>query len=51
MMEGPIPKSTNNKNIQDAVIAEKIELLIQQKYNVTIPSLVFEYLSTENIDF
>ena len=51
MMEGPIPKSTNNKNIQDTVIAEKIELLIQQKYNVTIPSLVFEYLSTENIDF
>jgi len=51
MMEGPTPKSTNNKNIQDAVIAEKIELLIQQKYNVTIPSLVFEYLSPENIDF
>ena len=51
MMEGPIPKSTNNKNIQDTVIAEKIELLIQQKYNVTIPSLVFEYLSAENIDF
>ena len=51
MMEGQTPKSTNNKNIQDAAIAEKIEILIQQKYNVTIPSLVFEYLSTENIDF
>ena len=51
MMQGSISKSTNNKNIQDSVTAEKIELLIQQKHNITIPSLLFEYLSTENMDF
>ena len=51
MMQGPSPKSTNNKNIQDSNTAEKIELLIQQKYNITIPALFFEFLSTENMDF
>ena len=50
-MQSTSSKSTNNKNIQDSVTAEKIELLIQQKYNITIPSLIFEYLSTENVDF
>ena len=50
-MQDTNSKSTNNKNIQDSVTAEKIELLIQQKYNITIPSLLFEYLSTENMDF
>ena len=30
---------------------ENIEIFIQQKYNITIPSLIFEYLSTESIDF
>ena len=49
MKGSPIPN--NSKNAQDSLIAEKIELLIQQKYNITIPSLYFEYLSTENIDF
>jgi len=50
MMKGsPIPN--NSKNIQDSLIADKIELLIQQKYNITIPSLYFEYLSIENVDF
>jgi len=49
MKGSPIPN--NSKNIQDSLIADKIELLIQQKYNITIPSLYFEYLSTENIDF
>ena len=51
MMQGPSPKPTNNKNIQDSNTAEKIELLIQQKYNITIPALFFEFLSTENMDF
>ena len=50
-MQGPSPKSTNNKNIQDSNTAEKIELLIQQKHNITIPALFFEFLSTENMDF
>ena len=51
MMQGPNSKSVNNKNMQETVIAEKIEILIQQKYNITIPSLIFEYLSTEKNDF
>ena len=50
-MQGQSPKSTNNKNIQDSNTAEKIELLIQQKHNITIPALFFEFLSTENMDF
>ena len=44
-------KSTNNKDIQDPITAEKIELLIQKTHNITIPSIIFEYLSNENIDF
>ena len=50
MMKGS-PMPNNSKNIQDSLIAERIELLIQQKYNITIPSLYFEYLSSENVDF
>ena len=50
-MQGPSPKSTSSKNIQDSNTAEKIELLIQQKHNITIPALFFEFLSTENMDF
>ena len=44
-------KTKNYKNIQDLKTAEKIEQLIRQKYNITIPSLIFEYLSNENMDF
>ena len=51
MMQGPNSKSTNSKNCQESVTAEKIEILIQQQYNITVPSLIFEYLSTENMDF
>ena len=51
MMQGPNSKSTNSKNNQESVTAEKIEILIQQQYNITVPSLIFEYLSTENMDF
>ena len=51
MMQGPNSKSTNSKNGQDTVTAEKIEILIQQQYNITVPSLIFEYLSTENMNF
>jgi hypothetical protein len=51
MMQSTTSKSTTNKNNQDSITAEKIELLIQQKYNITIPSLLFEYLAIENADF
>ena len=50
-MQSTTSKSTTNKNNQDSITAEKIELLIQQKYNITIPSLLFEYLAIENADF
>jgi len=39
-------KETNNENVP-----EKIELFIQQNENTTIPALIFEYLSKDNIDF
>ena len=51
MKQDPNPKSSNNNNMQETVTAEKIEILIQQKYNITIPSLIFEYLSKEKMDF
>ena len=50
-MQGINSSSGNNKIIQDIVSQEKLEIFIQQKYNITIPSLIFEYLSEENIDF
>ena len=50
MMKGS-PMANSSKNTQDSLISDKIELLIQQKYNITIPSLYFEYLSNENVDF
>ena len=39
------------KDTQDQIISQKIELFIQYKENVTIPCLVFEYLSKDKIDF
>ena len=44
-------KSTTNNIIHDSFLAEKIELLIQKKYNITIPALLVEYLAIENVDF
>ena len=44
-------KTQNNSNMKDQITSEKIELIIQQKYNITIPALYFEYLSQENLDF
>ena len=44
-------KSTTNNIIHDSFLAEKIELLIQKKYNITIPALLVEYLAIENADF
>ena len=48
-MEQEINDIINNKNIiRDPGTAEKIELLIQKQNNVTIPSIILEYLSQEN---
>ena len=44
-------KMCNNPNIKEQILFEKIELLIQQKYNCTIPALFFEYLSQDSQDF
>ena len=38
----------HNNSIQDPVLSEKIELLIQKQNNITIPSIILEYLSSEN---
>ena len=40
-----------NKETQDPIVSEKIELFIQQNENVTLPAIVFEYLSKDNTDF
>ena len=38
----------NHNSIQDPIISEKIELKIQKLYNISIPSIILEYLSPEN---
>ena len=40
-----------NKEIEEPIVSEKIELFIQQSENVTIPAIVFEYLLKDNSDF
>ena len=42
---------TPNQESQDPIVSEKIELFIQQSENVTLPAIVFEYLSKDNTDF
>ena len=42
---------TPTQESQDPIVSEKIELFIQQSENVTIPAIVFEYLSKDNTDF
>ena len=44
-------KTPNSMNIKDQHTMEKLELIVQQKYNITIPALYFENLSQENLDF
>ena len=47
-------KQVNNssiREIQDPIIAEKIELYIQQSENITLPAIIFEYIGKENSDF
>ena len=38
----------HNNTIQEPLLSEKIELKIQKQNNITIPSIIFEYLSPEN---
>ena len=44
-------KGSNNKDIKEPIMAEKIEILIQKMYNITIPSIIFEYISNKDADF
>ena len=38
----------HNNIIQDPTISEKIEIKIQKENNITIPSIILEYISNEN---
>ena len=51
MISCPNSKSMNTPSIKDPHTAEKIELLAQQMNNITIPSLYFEYISSENLEY
>ena len=51
MIPCPNSKSMNAPSIKDPHTAEKIELLAQQMNNITIPSLYFEYISSENLEY
>ena len=41
----------SSNDLSDPNISNKIELFIQQNENITIPSIIFEYISKESIDF
>ena len=41
----------NNNTIQDQITANKVELALQKLNNVTIPSIILEYISCDNLDF
>ena len=41
----------NNNSIQDHITANKIEIVIQKLNNITIPSILLEYTSPDNLDF
>ena len=41
----------NNNAIQDQITANKVELAIQKLNNVSIPSLILEYISLDHLDF
>ena len=44
-------KTSNNLNLKDQQYSEKLELLVQQSYNITIPALYFENISQEGLIF
>lgn len=43
--------SSISSEIEDPNLAMKIEQLIQHNENVTLPAIVLEYVTKENIDF
>lgn len=43
--------SSISSEIEDQNLAMKIEQLIQHNENVTLPAIVLEYVTKENIDF
>lgn len=43
--------SSISTEIEDPNLAMKIEQLIQHNENVTLPAIVLEYVTKENIDF
>ena len=45
------PKTSNTFGLKDPKIAQKLELIVQLSYNITIPALYFENLSPESIIF
>ena len=44
-------KTSSNLNLKDQQNSEKLELLVQQSYNITIPALYFENISQEGLIF
>lgn len=51
-MEQEINQIINNNNtIQDQMLSDKVELFLQKVNNISIPSIIFEYKSPDNLDF
>ena len=51
-MEKEINQIINNNNtIQDQIISDRVELCLQKINNISIPSIIFENISQENLDF
>ena len=51
VMSSPNINSLNSENLIGPSLSSKIEKFIQESQGVTIPSIVFEYLSKEDKDF
>ncbi len=51
LMSSPNINSLNSENLIGPSLSSKIEKFIQESQGVTIPSIVFEYLSKEDKDF
>ena len=41
----------NNNGIQEQIFSDKVELILQKLNKITIPSIIFEYTSQDNLDF
>ena len=44
-------KNPNSINIKDQLLLEKLNLIVQQENNITIPALYFENLIQEGYEF